>query len=88
MSVSRAIEVAKVAASLIPAVVAAVKAIEEALPEKGQGAEKLALVRQMIEQVFATVQGVSITFAELWPTVERLIAGFVALFNKLGQFRK
>jgi hypothetical protein len=88
MSFAKVVEIAKIAASLIPVVVGAVKAIEEALPEKGQGAEKLAIVRQMIEAAFAAIQGVSVTFAEVWPTVERLVAALVALFNKTGAFRK
>ena len=41
-------------AQLLPAVIAAIKAIEEAIPGSGQGEAKLAAVRGIIEAVDAS----------------------------------
>jgi hypothetical protein len=58
-----------------------VKLVEKLLPEKGQGAEKLSLVRTMLEQAMGDVQA-------LWPDIERIVALFVKLANIAGTFKK
>ncbi len=62
---------------LIPALIAAIKAIEEAIPGQGKGEAKLAAVREIIE---ATYEGVS----KMWPAIEKTIAILVAMLNKNG----
>jgi hypothetical protein len=51
---------------LVPALIAAIKAIEEAIPGKGQGEQKLAAIRQIIEVA-------SDSASEMWPMIEKTI---------------
>ena len=66
---------------LLPAIIAAIKAIEEAIPAAGKGAEKLQAVREIIETVDASV-------AALWPQISAVVAVLVGLMNKTGVFAK
>lgn len=66
---------------LLPAIVAAIKAIEEAVPGAGKGAEKLQAVRQIIETVDAAATA-------LWPQIEAVVSVLVGLMNKTGVFAK
>jgi len=68
-------------AQLIPALIAMIKAIEEALPIAGMGSEKLAAVRQIIETAFEGAK-------ETWPVIEKVIGILVTLFNSTGVFGK
>ena len=67
-------------AQLLPALIAAIKAIEEAIPGQGQGEAKLAAVRGIIEAVDAGYKG-------LWPQIQPVIGVLVGLFNKTGAFK-
>ena len=64
---------------LIPAVMNLVKAIEEALPEAGFGAEKLEAVKEILQTSYDGI-------TEIWPIVEKIIAIVVNMFNKTGKF--
>ena len=66
---------------LLPAIITAIKAIEEAIPGKGQGELKLAAIREILESV-------SEQLATLWPYIEKAISVLVSLFNKTGTFTK
>lgn len=66
---------------LIPAIVTALKAIEDAIPGAGQGEAKLAAVRQMLEAVDSGV-------AKLWPQISGIVTALVTLFNSTGVFGK
>lgn len=65
---------------LLPAVVRAVKEIEALFPESGQGAMKLALIREALTDVADHSE-------TLWPLIEKLISAVVRIFNELGIFR-
>jgi hypothetical protein len=67
-------------AQLLPALIAAIKAIEEAIPGSGQGEAKLAAVRGIIEAVDAS-------YKSLWPQLQPIIGVLVGLFNKTGAFK-
>lgn len=67
-------------AQLLPALIAAIKAIEEAIPGQGQGEAKLAAVRGIIESVDAG-------YKTLWPQLQPIIGVLVGLFNKTGVFK-
>lgn len=84
----KAFAVIKVVAQLLPVLIEAMKAIEAAIPQSGQGAQKLALVRELIEAAFDAVTDAGVTFADVWPTVQRVIGKLVALFNATGVFAK
>jgi hypothetical protein len=66
---------------LLPAIIAAVRAIEEAIPAAGKGAEKLQAVREIMEAVDDSARS-------LWPHVAAAIGVVVALMNKTGAFSK
>ena len=66
---------------LLPAIITAIKAIEEAIPGKGQGEAKLAAIREILESVSGQA-------AVLWPYVEKSISVLVGLFNATGVFQK
>ena len=62
-------------------VIELVKVVEKLIPEKGQGAAKLELVRKMLEESVGTIQ-------EIWPSIEKAISLFVKLANVAGTFKK
>ena len=66
---------------LIPALIAAIKAIEEAIPGQGQGEAKLAAIRAILEAVDAGI-------AKLWPQIGSTIGVLVGLMNSTGAFKK
>lgn len=66
---------------LLPAIITAMKALEEAIPGKGQGEMKLAAIREILESTSGQVQ-------MLWPFIEKAIGVLVGLFNKTGTFAK
>lgn len=66
---------------LIPALITAMKAIEDAIPGQGQGEAKLAAIRGILEAVDSTT-------AKLWPQLQSVIGVLVNLFNTVGVFRK
>lgn len=66
---------------LIPALIQAMKAIEDAIPGSGQGEQKLAAIRQILEAVDSGV-------AKFWPQIQTTISVLVGLFNTTGAFKK
>ena len=64
---------------LIPVLINLIKAIEEAIPEAGWGAEKLKAVKEILQTSYDGI-------AEIWPIIEKIIAIVVSLFNKTGKF--
>lgn len=69
------------ALSLIPAIIKAAQALEDAIPMSGAGKEKADAIIQIVE---ATGSGVQ----EMLPIVQKMIGIIVGLFNKLGVFKK
>ena len=65
---------------LIPALIQAMKAIEDAIPGSGQGEQKLAAIRSILEVVDGSV-------AKLWPQISGVIGVLVGLMNKTGAFK-
>lgn len=67
--------------SLIPSLIATIKAIEEAIPGQGAGEAKLALVREIMESAYGGI-------TDLWPAIEKAVGLIVATMNKVGEFNK
>ncbi len=65
---------------LIPALIAAMRAIEEAIPGTGKGEEKLAAIRGILEAVDSGA-------SKYWPQIQSVIGVLVGLFNKTGAFK-
>ena len=66
---------------LIPALITALKAIEEAIPGSGKGEQKLSAVRGILEAVDGSI-------TSLWPQISSVISVLVTLFNNTGIFKK
>ena len=66
---------------IVLAVIEIVKLVEKMIPDSGQGANKLTLVRQLAEQAIGDV-------SNLWPQLEMIISSFVKLANLAGTFKK
>lgn len=73
--------IVKMVLELLPTIIAALKAIEAVLPETGKGAEKLALVRDIVESVNDDAK-------KNWPLIESVINKIVAFFNNVGVFKR
>lgn len=74
--------------SLLPLVIQAVQTIESALPEGGNGAAKLALLKGIIESAYKHATDVSLDFDAIWPAISSVVGKVVDLFNTAGVFRK
>ena len=66
---------------LIPALITALKAIEDAIPGSGMGEQKLSAVRAMLEVIDGSI-------SKLWPQISGVIGVLVNLFNATGVFKK
>lgn len=66
--------------NLIPALIQAIKAIEEAIPGSGKGEEKLSAIRSILESVDASA-------TKLWPQISAVIGVLVGLLNRTGVFK-
>lgn len=76
----------KVALQLLPLLGSMIKVVETLVPQGGQGAQKLLLIRNMLESAYATVDGATASFAQVWPLLEPAIAGLVTLYKQTGVF--
>lgn len=65
--------------NLVPALITGMKALEEAIPGPGQGEEKSAAIRAILE---ATNDKIDI----YWPVIQKTINALAGLFNKTGAF--
>ena len=66
---------------LLPAIIIAIKAIEDAIPGSGKGEEKLAAIRAIMEAANGQI-------TLYWPLIQTTIGILVGLFNKTGTFQK
>ncbi|MCC6394028.1 MAG: hypothetical protein IT167_25750 [Bryobacterales bacterium] len=75
---------------LFPVILAAIKAVEEAIPLPGQGRKKLDLVLDVLRQAFDASKEISEAFSwdALVAVVVPMIARIVDLHNELGLFTK
>jgi hypothetical protein len=75
---------------IFPLVLAAVKAVEEAIPLPGKGKKKLDLVLDVLKSAFdaSTELTASFSWEKLVTLVVPMIERIVALHNALGLFQK
>ncbi|TXH55652.1 MAG: hypothetical protein E6Q97_08360 [Desulfurellales bacterium] len=78
----------KLLLQLLPAIIAAIKALEEALPMTGKGPEKLVVLREIISGSYENIEGAAVTFTELWPSIERTVKSLVDMLNRTGGWGK
>jgi hypothetical protein len=72
---------------ILPMVIEIIKAIEQAIPDKGRGSEKQAMLNTMVEQAVMADPCVSNDIIpELMPAVESVTKTIVKTFNDTGVF--
>jgi hypothetical protein len=74
--------------TLLPLLIEAVKAIEAAVPQGGQGAAKLDLIRQTLQAGYEVASDATVKFEAIWPALQSVIGSVVTLFNATGAFKK
>lgn len=67
--------------SAIPGIIAAIKAVEAAVPNPGQGQAKLDAVLSLVQAADANLQ-------QYAPQLPSVVSTLVGLFNKTGVFSK
>jgi hypothetical protein len=67
--------------NLVPAIIAAMKALEEAVPGKDLGGEKSAAIKAILEATNSQI-------AVYWPMIQKGIDILAGLFNSVGTFKK
>lgn len=64
---------------LVPVLMDIIRKLEEILPENNKGAEKLAMLRQIVSEVYPEIM-------KVWGTIEKVVAVLVRLFNEKEVF--
>lgn len=82
------LEAIKLVLGIVPTLISAITAIEDALPEGGKGALKLQAVKDLLQAGWETATDAVGKFDDAWPALQRAIGVLVALFNAAGKFRK
>lgn len=59
--------------SMVPVIVHAMQAVEEAVGQTMPGVQKLAMVRAGLEAAYNAEQGVVKPFADMWPAIANMI---------------
>lgn len=67
--------------NLIPAIIAAMKALEEAVPGGGMGSDKSAVIKSIL----AATNGQIETY---WPVIQKSLDILAGFFNRTGVFQK
>lgn len=74
--------------SLLPSIISIIKTIEASYQESGQGAVKLAFLREVLESLFEANKDGTVTFDEAWPVLQKVSGATVNFFNSVGIFKK
>lgn len=80
--------IVKVVLELVPLVVNTIKTIEGAIGESGKGAEKLAMLRGIVESAYNSAKDATVKFEQIWPALESIVKTVVGTFNAIGVFKK
>jgi hypothetical protein len=73
--------------SLMPVLIQAIKAAEDALPGKGKGELKLAMIRGVLESAYSMATDADLAFDEVWPAIQKAVKAIVEAFNSAGVFK-
>ncbi len=69
----------KLVLQLLPLLIEAVKTLEQAFPEGGQGQKKLEVLKTIVQGVLS----LGGEFEAAWPTIDRAVSGIVLLMNSV-----
>lgn len=81
-------EILKLIISLFPLLIKAIQAVEEAIPVGGKGADKLELLKSLVQTAYETSNKVSASFEQIWPALSGTVKAIVTAFNNTGTFKK
>ena len=77
----------KLILSIFPALINAIKTIEASIPVDGKGAEKLELLKGVMQTTFENSTKAVSTFEQVWPMLQSVIVSIVNAFNATGVFK-
>lgn len=80
------LEIIKTVVMILPSLVSLIEIIEGLFPESGKGAEKLSLLKNIIQIIYEATKAIEVPFNELWTVLQRVVDAIVAVFNKTGKF--
>lgn len=86
-SFTSAINIIQIAASLLPVAAQVVQSVEQALPNT-PGAQKLDVVKGILQCAYNVEQSAETAFESAWPALSAGISGIVAAFNASGLFKR
>ena len=72
--------------SILPLISAIVTTVESTVPA-GTGKEKLNAAKGMLEAAYGLTKTTEVTFIQVWPAIEGIIASFVSLLNQTKVFK-
>ena len=78
----------KLIIAILPLLIDAIRAIEDAIPGQGKGEAKLSAVRTVVESAYGVSNDVVPKFETLWPAMQKVVSGLVSSFNSSGDFKK
>lgn len=81
------LEAFKLVLGLVPTLISAITAIEDALPEGGKGSLKLQAIKDLLQAGWETATDAVGKFDDAWPALQGAIAILVGLFNAAGKFK-
>lgn len=85
---AQAIAILKLLISLGPEIIKFVQRLEELFPDGGIGEQKLEILRAYLQSIWDGLGTIIPAFEDVWPKIQAAVAVLVALFNKLGIFKK
>lgn len=78
----------QIVVQLLPLITQVVQSIEQAMPQGGQGAQKLEMVRATLQAAYTAAGDVTIAFEKVWPAIATTVSGLVAMYNAAGTFKQ
>lgn len=82
------LELVKLIAALYPILMQTIKSLEEAMPDAGQGAQKLEILKGTLAAAYTKLDDAKMKFEEVWPTIQMVVSTIVTVFNNTGIFKK
>lgn len=74
--------VLKTLASLMPTLLQIISLLDDVKPESGKGTDKLAALKTVVQSAYTVSTDTGVAFEKIWPAIESVVGGLVALFKK------
>lgn len=74
--------VLKTLASLMPTLLQIISLLDDVKPESGKGSDKLEALKTIVQSAYTVSTDTSVAFEKIWPAIESVVGGLVALFKK------